>query len=734
MRATPSPSATAPSAPAANRSSTPGRLSVEPCTVASTAAWKTTSAVASLNSPSLCSTVSSRRGIRTGPATASTATGSGGATIAPSATAAVRPRPGTSAAAVAATAATVATTSATARKAIERQRERNSAHDVRCAVANSSGGRNNGRIRSGSSANVSGRPGANATASPSTTIRAGQGRRSRSPTPTRTTAASMKPTTSRRTSTGTACPVGISRGRARRGRRDGARAPGRAPRGRRARCSRRPARTPTTAPRSGRGRHSPPSGPPPRHRRPGRSRPPAARCPADVSFRSPPRRPPVYPGHERRHPRHYRPRWHTARMAVPQHTLPPAPQSATAAPVGRADVEAARELLRGVVTTTPLAGSRALSELCAGPVVLKCENLQRTGSFKIRGAYTRIARLGAAQRARGVVAASAGNHAQGVALAGAMLDVATTVFMPARAALPKVAATRGYGATVHLVGATIDESLVHARAFAGSTGAELVHPFDHVDVIAGQGTVGLEILEQCPDVATVLVPAGGGGLLGGIAAAVPDGVRVVGVQAAGAAAWPPSLAAHAPVPLQAMRPLADGIAVGRPGDVTFSQVAALVDEIVTVDDDALSRALLYCLERAKLLVEPAGAAAVAALLEHPRRVPTPVGAVLSGGNVDPLVLGHVIRHGMAVAARYVELRIRIPDRPGALAALLALIGAQGANVLDVAHSRISGALHLGEVDVAVSLETRGPQHIADLTEALRAAGHGLEVTRTDPGP
>jgi threonine dehydratase len=211
-------------------------------------------------------------------------------------------------------------------------------------------------------------------------------------------------------------------------------------------------------------------------------------------------------------------------------------------------------------------------------------------------------------------------------------------------------------------------------------------------------------------------------------------VRVVGVQAAGAAAWPPSLAAHAPVPLQAMRTLADGIAVGRPGDVTFSQVAALVDEIVTVDDDALSRALLYCLERAKLLVEPAGAAAVAALLEHPRRFPTPVVAVLSGGNVDPLVLGHVIRHGMAVAARYVELRIRIPDRPGALAALLALIGAQGANVLDVAHSRISGALHLGEVDVAVSLETRGPQHIADLTEALRAAGHGLEVTRTDPGP
>jgi threonine dehydratase len=412
------------------------------------------------------------------------------------------------------------------------------------------------------------------------------------------------------------------------------------------------------------------------------------------------------------------------------HPVRPSP----APPVGLADVRAARELLAGVVGATPMANARALSELCAGPVYLKCENLQRTGSFKIRGAYTRISRLDPAERARGVVAASAGNHAQGVALAAHMLGVTATVFMPERAALPKVGATRGYGAAVHLVGATIDESLVEARAFAERTGAVLVHPFDHVDVIAGQGTVGLEIVEQCPDVATVLVPTGGGGLLGGVAAAVPDGVRVVGVQAAGAAAWPPSLAAHAPVPLQAMRTLADGIAVGRPGDVTFTQVAALVDEIVTVDDDALSRALLYCLERAKMLVEPAGAAAVAALLEHPRRFPTPVVAVLSGGNVDPLVLGHVIRHGMAVAARYVELRIRIADRPGALAALLALIGAQGANVLDVAHSRISGALHLGEVDVAVSLETRGPQHIADLTEALRAAGHGLEVTRADPAP
>jgi threonine dehydratase len=412
-------------------------------------------------------------------------------------------------------------------------------------------------------------------------------------------------------------------------------------------------------------------------------------------------------------------------MAVPQHTPPP-----SAAPVGRADVEAARALLAGVVTTTPLAGSRALTELCGGPVVLKCENLQRTGSFKIRGAYTRIARLDAVQRARGVVAASAGNHAQGVALAAAMLGVAATVFMPERAALPKVAATRGYGAAVHLAGATIEESLARAHAFAADTGAVLVHPFDHVDVIAGQGTVGLEILEQCPDVATVLVPAGGGGLLGGIAAAVPDGVRVIGVQAAGAAAWPPSLAAGAPSTLAEMRTMADGIAVGRPGDITYRQVTALVDEVITVDDDALSRALLHCLERAKLLVEPSGAAGVAALLEHPRRFATPVVAVLSGGNVDPMVIQHVIQNGMVAASRYVSLDIRMADRPGALATLLRQIGDQGGNVLDVAHSRVSAALPLGDVDVAVSVETRGPEHSRELVGVLRAAGHRVTERHT----
>ncbi|MGD9989959.1 threonine ammonia-lyase [Pseudonocardia sp.] len=397
-------------------------------------------------------------------------------------------------------------------------------------------------------------------------------------------------------------------------------------------------------------------------------------------------------------------------------------------PVALSDVEAARDLLVGVVRRTPTLPARALGEKVGGPVWLKCENQQRTGSFKIRGAYTRLARLDADERARGVVAASAGNHAQGVALAARLLGVDATVFMPERAALPKVDATRGYGAHVRLVGETIDGSLAAATAFAAETGAVLVHPFDHVDVIAGQGTVGLEILEVVPDVATVLVPTGGGGLLGGVAAAIRahrPAARIVGVQAEAAAAWPASLDRGGPVALDRMRTIADGIAVGVPGRVTYPQVAALVDEFVVVGEDALARALLHCLERAKVLVEPAGAAAVAALLEYPDRFPTPAVAVLSGGNIDPLVLLHVIEHGMAAAQRYLSMRVRVDDRPGALAELLTQVGGLGANVVDVEHTRISAAIPLGDVDVEISLETRGAAHCATIVGALRDSGHAV---------
>jgi threonine dehydratase len=396
--------------------------------------------------------------------------------------------------------------------------------------------------------------------------------------------------------------------------------------------------------------------------------------------------------------------------------------------VSGADVEAAADLLADVVRHTPLWHSRGLADLVNGPVWLKCENLQRTGSFKIRGAYTRIARLTDAERARGVVAASAGNHAQGVALAARLLGAAATVFMPETASLPKVAATRAYGAEIRLLGQTLAEPLLAAAEHAERTGSVFIHPFDHPDVIAGQGTVGLEVLDQCPDVATVVVGAGGGGLVSGVAAAVkarrPD-VRVVAVQAAAAAAFPGSLAAGRPVALPAMATMADGIAVAAPGELTLAHVRGLVDEVRTVTEEDLSRALLFCLERAKLVVEPAGVVAVAAVLADPGAFPPPVVAVVSGGNIDPVLLLKVVQHGMAAAGRYLSLRVRVPDRPGSLAAVLAELAAVGANVLEVEHERTATRLDVGEVEVFVVLETRGPEHAEEVASALARAGYAV---------
>ena len=360
---------------------------------------------------------------------------------------------------------------------------------------------------------------------------------------------------------------------------------------------------------------------------------------------------------------------------------------------------------------------------------MKCENLQRAGSFKIRGGYTRMSRLSPDERARGVVAASAGNHAQGVALAAHMLGIKATVFMPDGAALPKERATRGYGADVRFAGTSIDEALVSAKAFAAETGAILIHPFDHPDIVAGQGTLGLEVLEQVPDVKTILVCTGGGGLLAGTAVAIkakrPD-VRVIGVQAAGAAAYPGSLAAGKPISLDSMSTMADGIAVARPGDVPFELIRELVDDIVTVSEDSLSKALLHLLERLKLVVEPAGAAGVGALLDRPTAYETPLVAVLSGGNVDPLVLLRVLRHGLAAAGRYLSFRMRIPDRPGALANLLAELAAVDANVLDVVHERTGARLHVDEVEVALQVETRGAEHCEAVLTRLRSHGYTVE--------
>ena len=387
----------------------------------------------------------------------------------------------------------------------------------------------------------------------------------------------------------------------------------------------------------------------------------------------------------------------------------------------------ARTLLDGVIEQTPMAHSRWLSNIASTQVFLKTENLQRTGSFKIRGAYVRIARLSEQERARGVVAASAGNHAQGVALAASMLGAKATIFMPEGAALPKVAATEGYGADIKFHGSGVTEALVPARAFADQTGATLIHPFDHQDILAGQGTVGLEILEQCPDVKTILVPVGGGGLAAGIAllrTERPD-IRIIGVQAEDAAAYPASLDAGHPIASVMGSTMADGISVAEPGGIPFAVIADLLDDVITVSEESMSRALISLLERAKMLVEPAGTAGVAAILEKPDAFEGPVVSVLSGGNIDALVLLDVIRHGLAAAGRFLLFRARISDRPGALMGLLTDLAEMQVNVLNVNHDRASESLGVRQVDVDMQVATRGPQHRAEVRNRLTELGYEL---------
>jgi threonine dehydratase len=392
------------------------------------------------------------------------------------------------------------------------------------------------------------------------------------------------------------------------------------------------------------------------------------------------------------------------------------------------EIAAAREVFSGVTLETPLVHSWVLSELIGGPVYLKCENLQRTGSFKVRGAYLRISRLSDAERGRGVIAASAGNHGQGVAFAASLLGTAATVVMPEGAPLPKITATRGYGAEVVLHGSTVEHALARAKELAAERGSVFIHPFEHPDILIGQGTVGLEIVEQCPGVRTIVVPVGGGGLAAGVAVAAKGtspGTRVIGVQAEAVAPFPASFAAGHPVAVACGTTMADGIAVARPGELAFSVLAEHADRIVTVSEESLSRALLLCLERAKQVVEPAGAAAVAALLEHPRAMEPPVVAVLSGGNIDPLLLAKVLRHGLAAAGRYLTFRCRLPDRPGALATLLAEVAGLGANILDVVHERVTPGLRVDEVEVLMQVETQGPGHCESVIGKLRAAGYKL---------
>lgn len=392
-------------------------------------------------------------------------------------------------------------------------------------------------------------------------------------------------------------------------------------------------------------------------------------------------------------------------------------------------VREAAKILDDVALHTPLEPSRVLSDHAGGPAFLKCENLQRTGAFKIRGAYNMIARLSAEESSRGVVAASAGNHAQGVALAASLLGVKATVFMPQGAALPKVEATTRYGAEVVLEGSVYDEAFDAAQAFAAEQRAVMVHPFENPDVIAGQGTIALEIFDQLPDVSTIVVPVGGGGLISGVAAAAkamrPE-TRIVGVEPEGAAGMRAALEKGEPVELPEMDTVADGLAARRAGALTLAHVRDLVDEVVTVSDDEIAEGLLLMVERAKLLVEPAGAAGVAAVMANKGTLIHPVVVLLSGGNIDPLLLMQVIRFGMGSAGRYFWFRTRLTDRPGELHRLLGVIAAAGANIVGVEHLREGVRVrHLGEVEVAVQVETRGRDHVEELRLALETAGYAV---------
>ena len=394
-----------------------------------------------------------------------------------------------------------------------------------------------------------------------------------------------------------------------------------------------------------------------------------------------------------------------------------------------AEFEDAAAFLSDVALRTPFDLSEHLSEVLGTPVYLKLENMQRTGSFKIRGAAYRMSRLTEDERRRGVVAASAGNHAQGVARAAQKLGIPATIFMPLGVPVPKLLATRGYGAEVVLEGETVETPLRLAAEFAERTGAVLIHPFDHRDIIIGQGTLGLEVYDEVPDVDTVLVGIGGGGLIAGVAGAIKaraaaDGrtVRIIGVQAANSAAYPSSIAAGSPLSVETSPTIADGIAVARPGDVPFEIIKDLVDEVVTVTDDDIARALLVLLERAKQVVEPAGAVGVAAILAGKVAPTGPTVAILSGGNIDPLLLQRVVAHGLAASGRYMSLQIPLPDRPGQLARVSELLAIAGANVIEVLHTRHGQGLQISEVILQLSVETRGEEHRAHVIEVLESAG------------
>jgi threonine dehydratase len=395
------------------------------------------------------------------------------------------------------------------------------------------------------------------------------------------------------------------------------------------------------------------------------------------------------------------------------------------------DVAAARPAVEAIARHTPVLSSRTISERAGGVVALKAENLQRTGSFKVRGAAAKLAALGEGC-SPGVVAASAGNHAQSLAAAARARGVPCEVYVPSDAPLAKIEAARGQGATVHIGGDSVDECLGMANERSEKDGLAFVHPFDDPDIIAGQGSLGLELLEDVPDLAKVVVPVGGGGLCSGVAIAIkaarPD-VEVVGVQVAACAPYPESLKRGEPVPAASVLTIADGIAVKRPGALPLDLLGRHADDIVVVEEDATAEAMVVLMERCKLVVEGAGAVGVAALLGGQVRAAergTTV-AVLSGGNVDPGLLAAVARRAESEAGRRLVLLTRIADRPGNLARLLVCVADTGANIVDVAHVREGLDLHVRETAVELVIETRGHDHAAEVLAAMREKGYEARV-------
>jgi threonine dehydratase len=410
-------------------------------------------------------------------------------------------------------------------------------------------------------------------------------------------------------------------------------------------------------------------------------------------------------------------------MSTPTQTQAPA--------IGLADILAARDRLRGSIYYSPCPHSQHLSSVTGQQVYLKLENLQMTGSFKERGALNRIATLTAEQAARGVIAASAGNHAQGVAYHATARGIRALIVMPLPTPLVKVTATRNFGAEVLLHGANYDEACAEALRLAAEQNLTFIHPFDDPAVMAGQGTIGLELLEQVPDLEAVVVPIGGGGLIGGIACAIKQSnpaIRVIGVQTARLPSMHAAVAAHHPVTVPPGTTIADGIAVRRAGDITYPMVSRYVDEIVTVDEDEIASAILVLLEREKTLAEGAGATALAALLNRKtqlssRALPAHTAVLVCGGNIDVTLLSRIIERGLVQDGRLILLRIHLLDKPGALQDLTRVIASHRANIVNTLYNRAYYGVNLGDTVIDITMETRGREHVAELLAALTYAGY-----------